>query len=74
MKPLIIGKGMKTGMRVKTDNPREVGSDRIVNAIAAFEELKAPCVVVDFGTATTLDCVSDSGDYLGEQCLVSPFR
>jgi type III pantothenate kinase len=63
--PLVIGKGVKTGMRVRTDNPREVGADRIVNAVAAFERYKLPLVVVDFGTATTLDCVSSTGDYLG---------
>ena len=62
---LVIGKGIRTGMRVRTDNPREVGADRIVNAVAAFERYKDPLVVVDFGTATTLDCVNSKGDYLG---------
>ena len=62
---LVIGKGMKTGMRVRTDNPREVGADRIVNAVAAYENLQSAVVIVDFGTATTLDCVNEEGDYLG---------
>ena len=64
---LVIGKGICTGMRVRTDNPREVGADRIVNAVAAFARYNSPVVVVDFGTATTLDCVSSAGDYLGVQ-------
>ncbi len=63
--PMVVGKGMKTGMRVRTDNPREVGADRIVNAVAALEEHPAPLLVVDFGTATTFDCVSIEGDYVG---------
>ncbi len=62
---LVVGRGIKTGMQVRTDNPREVGADRIVNAVAAFEHYGGPLVVVDFGTATTFDCVSDKGDYIG---------
>lgn len=62
---LVVGRGVKTGMRVRTDNPREVGSDRIVNAVAAFEKYGGPLVVVDFGTATTFDCVNTKGDYVG---------
>ena len=62
---LVVGRGIKTGMRVRTDNPREVGADRIVNAVAAFEDHGGPLVVVDFGTATTFDCVGASGDYIG---------
>jgi type III pantothenate kinase len=62
---LVVGRGIKTGMRVRTDNPREVGADRIVNAVAAFEVHGGPLVVVDFGTATTVDCVSAEGDYIG---------
>ena len=65
LEALVVGKGMKTGMRVRTDNPREVGADRIVNAVAAVEEHAAPLLVVDFGTATTFDCVSTEGDYVG---------
>ncbi|MEC7985185.1 MAG: type III pantothenate kinase [Myxococcota bacterium] len=62
---LVVSKGVRTGMRVRTDNPREVGADRIVNAVAAFERYKQAVIVVDFGTATTLDCVSSKGDYIG---------
>ena len=62
---LVVGKGMRTGMRVRTDNPREVGADRIVNAVAAWQEHRKPLVVVDFGTATTFDCVDARGDYIG---------
>ena len=62
---LVVSKGVRTGMRVRTDNPREVGADRIVNAVAAFEKYKHSVIVVDFGTATTLDCVSSQGDYIG---------
>jgi len=64
-KPLFIGPGVKTGMPVHYDNPAEVGADRIVNAVAAFEKHGGPCVIVDFGTATTFDCVSAKGEYLG---------
>ncbi|MFT4976818.1 MAG: type III pantothenate kinase [Myxococcota bacterium] len=62
---LVVGSGVRTGMRVRTDNPREIGADRIVNAIAAFEDGGGPLVVVGFGTATIFDCVSAQGDYLG---------
>jgi type III pantothenate kinase len=62
---LVVGRGIRTGMRVRTDNPREVGADRIVNAVAAYERHGGPLLVVDFGTATTFDCVSQSGDYIG---------
>ena len=64
-KPLLIEPGIKTGMPVHYDNPAEVGADRIVNAVAAFEKYAGPCVIVDFGTATTFDCVSAKGEYLG---------
>src|ERR671934_2667754 len=63
--PVVVGPGVKTGMAVLTDNPREVGSDRIVNAIAAFDRYGGPCIVVDFGTATTYDVVSAKGEFLG---------
>jgi type III pantothenate kinase len=63
--PLFIEPGVKTGMPVHYDNPAEVGADRIVNGVAAFEKYGGPCVVVDFGTATTFDCVSAKGEYLG---------
>src|SRR5947209_15115784 len=64
-KPLFIEPGVKTGMPVLYDNPAEVGADRIVNAVAAFEKHGGPCVVVDFGTATTFDCVTAKGEYQG---------
>src|SRR4051795_515837 len=69
-KPLFIEPGVKTGMPVLYDNPAEVGADRIVNAVAAFEKYGGPCIVVDFGTATTFDCVSAKGEYLGG--VISP--
>src|SRR5512147_1114228 len=65
VKPLFIEPGVKTGMPVHYDNPAEVGADRIVNSVAAFEKYGGPCVVVDFGTATTFDAVSVKGEYLG---------
>lgn len=65
LKPLFIEPGVKTGMPVHYDNPAEVGADRIVNAVAAYEQYGGPCIVVDFGTATTFDCVSAKGEYLG---------
>src|SRR6202163_1187063 len=68
--PLFIEPGVKTGMPVHYDNPAEVGADRIVNSVAAFEKHGGPCVVVDFGTATTFDCVSSKGEYLGG--VISP--
>ena len=65
LRPLFIEPGVKTGMPVHYDNPAEVGADRIVNAVAAFDRYGGPCVVVDFGTATTFDCVSEKGEYMG---------
>ena len=65
LKPLFIEPGVKTGMPVHYDNPAEVGADRIVNGVAAFEKYGGPCVIVDFGTATTFDCISIKGEYLG---------
>jgi type III pantothenate kinase len=63
--PLFIEPGVKTGMPVQYDNPVEVGADRIVNSVAAFEKYGGPCISVDFGTATTFDCVSAKGEYIG---------
>lgn len=63
--PLIVGPGIKTGIPILVDNPREVGTDRVVNAAAAFENYGGPLVVVDFGTATTFDAISTKGEYLG---------
>lgn len=68
--PLIIGPGIKTGMNIKYDNPKEVGADRIVNAVAAYEKYGGPIIVVDFGTATTFCAISKEGDYLGG--VISP--
>lgn len=65
LRPLFVEPGVKTGMPVHYDNPAEVGADRIVNAVAAFEKFGGPCIIVDFGTATTFDCVSAKGEYLG---------
>jgi type III pantothenate kinase len=69
-KPLFIEPGVKTGMPVLYDNPAEVGADRIVNSVAAFEKYGGPCISVDFGTATTFDCVSGKGEYIGG--VISP--
>lgn len=63
--PLIVGPGVKTGLSVLYDNPHEVGADRVVASVAAFEKYGGPVVVVDFGTATTFDVVSSKGEYLG---------
>lgn len=65
LKPLLVEPGVKTGMPVLYENPQEVGADRIVNGVAAFEKYGGPCVVVDFGTATTFDAVSRKGEYMG---------
>ncbi|ADK84139.1 transcriptional activator, Baf family [Desulfarculus baarsii DSM 2075] len=65
MNPMFVGPGMKTGMPILYDNPREVGADRIVNAVAAYERHRCDLIVVDFGTATTFDCISAKGEYLG---------
>jgi type III pantothenate kinase len=62
---LAIGPGVKTGMPIRIDNPLEVGADRLVNAVAAYERFKAACVVVDFGTGINFDAVSAAGEYLG---------
>ena len=63
--PLVIGPGVKTGMDIKYDNPREVGADRIVNAVAAYEKFGGPVIIIDFGTATTFCAVDKKGTYLG---------
>ncbi|MDD5204570.1 MAG: type III pantothenate kinase [Desulfobacterales bacterium] len=65
VKPLVVGPGIQTGMEILYDNPKEVGADRIVNAVAAYEKYRTSLVVIDFGTATTFDCVSKEGAYLG---------
>ena len=65
VRPLAVGPGIKGGMPILYDNPKEVGADRIVNAVAAFEKVKGGCIVVDFGTATTFDVVTPKGEYMG---------
>jgi type III pantothenate kinase len=65
LEALVVGPGIKTGMSILYENPREVGADRIVNAVAAYERFRSGLVVVDFGTATTFDCVTPKGEYLG---------
>ncbi len=65
VKPMFVGPGVKTGMPILYENPREVGADRVVNAVAAYERWRQGLVVVDFGTATTFDAVSQKGEYLG---------
>ena len=69
-KPVFVEPGIKTGMPVLYENPAEVGADRIVNAVAAFEKYGGPCIIVDFGTATTFDCVTARGEYQGG--VISP--
>lgn len=63
--PIVVGPGVKTGMNIKYDNPREVGADRIVNAVAAYEKYGGPLIIVDVGTAITFCAVSKEGDYIG---------
>jgi type III pantothenate kinase len=62
---MIVGPGLKTGMPIQYDNPKEVGADRIVNSVAAYEKYHTALIIVDFGTATTFDCVSKDGAYIG---------
>ncbi len=64
-KPLVIEPGVKTGLAIKYDNPREVGADRVVNAVAAYAKYGGPVIIVDFGTATTFCVVNEAGEYLG---------
>jgi type III pantothenate kinase len=65
IKPVIVGPGLKTGMPIQYDNPKEVGADRIVNAVGAYEKYRTALVIVDFGTATTFDYISGEGAYVG---------
>jgi len=65
IKSLVVGPGLKTGMPILYENPLEVGADRIAASIAAYEKRGGPCIIVDFGTATTFDAVSSKGEYLG---------
>jgi len=63
--PMVVGPGVKTGMPIRYENPHEVGADRIVNGVAAFRDFGGPVIVIDFGTATTIDVVTEDGAYLG---------
>jgi type III pantothenate kinase len=63
--PLIVGPGIKTGMPILYESPKDVGADRIVNGIAAYEKYHDACIIVDFGTATTIDLISKKGEYIG---------
>lgn len=63
--PLIVGPGIKTGMPILYESPKDVGADRIVNGIAAYEKYRDSCIIVDFGTATTIDLISKKGEYIG---------
>lgn len=65
VKPIMVGLGVKTGINVKYANPAEVGADRIVNAVAAYNLYGGPCIVIDFGTATTFGAISETGEFLG---------
>jgi type III pantothenate kinase len=67
---LVVGPSIRTGMPIRIDNPREVGADRLVNAVAAYDRVRDTCVIVDFGTAITYDAVSAAGEYLGG--IISP--
>ncbi|MBQ1257786.1 MAG: type III pantothenate kinase, partial [Clostridia bacterium] len=65
MQPMFVAPGIKTGIHIKYDNPRELGSDRIANAVAAYELYGGPCIFIDFGTATSFGVVSEKGEFLG---------
>lgn len=65
IKPLIVGPGIKTGLNIKTENPKEVGADRIVNSVSAYKKYGGPLVVIDFGTATTFNVIDEKGSFLG---------
>ncbi|SEO91712.1 type III pantothenate kinase [Propionispora vibrioides] len=65
VEPLVVGPGIKTGICIRYENPREVGADRIVNAVAAHAKFGGPLIIVDFGTATTFCAIAENGDYLG---------
>jgi type III pantothenate kinase len=65
VKPVIVGGGIKTGLNIKYDNPKEVGADRIVNSVAAYRTYGGPCIVVDCGTATTFNVISSKGEFSG---------
>lgn len=64
-KPLLIGPGVRTGLRIRVDNPVELGADLVADSVAAYERFHSACIVIDFGTATTFSAISDAGEYLG---------
>lgn len=70
LRPLVVGPGIKTGIKLKYENPREIGADRIVNVVGAYEQYGGPLIVIDIGTATTFDVVDTNGDFLGG--VISP--
>ncbi|RMG49043.1 MAG: type III pantothenate kinase [Acidobacteria bacterium] len=72
VEPIEVAPGVRTGLRIRTDNPHELGADRILNAVAALERYGGPCIVVDLGTATTLDVVTAEGEYLGGVIAAGP--
>src|SRR2546423_605947 len=63
--PVMVGPGVQTGVRIRYDNPKDVGADRIANALAAYSKYGGPVIVIDFGTAVTYDAINAEGDYLG---------
>jgi type III pantothenate kinase len=65
IKPMVVGHNLKIGMVIRYDNPREVGADRIVNSVAAYEKYKCSLIIIDFGTATTFDCITADGEWIG---------
>ena len=65
MKPLVVGSGIKTGINIKYDNPKEVGADRIVNSVAAYYTYGDPCITIDYGTTTTFNVIGEKGEFLG---------
>lgn len=70
IKPLVVGAGIRTGLNVRVDNSREVGADRIVNSVAAYRKYGGPCIVIDFGTATTFNVITEDGKLIGG--LIAP--
>jgi len=72
IKPLVVTAGVKTGVRIRGDNPREVGADRVVNTVAGYKLYGGPTIVVDLGTATTFDIISREGDFIGG--VIAPVR
>ena len=70
LQPIIVGAGIRTGIKIKTANPKETGADRIVDAVAGYELYGGPVIVVDFGTATTYDLITPDGEFIG--CVISP--